>query len=121
MLRYPKFKGPKTEADKVLKLEKEEHPKRIVYGFGISFEHPGTFILSYIRSINLHHEYIGIQPKGFKFRKQIFENVEQLVIYFQNHINDIIVPAKKPIADGFGKSMDGDWRASGISWTFFIS
>ncbi|MQI72059.1 hypothetical protein EI017_25200, partial [Escherichia coli] len=82
MINFRKFKnGTKAEVDELLKLEKEEYPKRIPYGFGISYEHPGTFILSYIRSTNPHHEFIGIHPKGFKFRKQIFQNVEQLVAY----------------------------------------
>lgn len=130
MLGYKKFKGSKDEVDEVLKLEKDEYPKRIVYGFAISFEHPGTFILSYIRSTIPRHEFIGIHPKGFKFRKQIFDNVEQLVAYFQNHINDSIVPVKKSFVDGsFGVSIDGGQRCNaypnkqsiGISWTFFIS
>ncbi|KAK7256532.1 hypothetical protein RIF29_29985 [Crotalaria pallida] len=90
MINFRKFKkGSKAEVDdELLKLEKGEYPKRISYGFGISHEHPGTFILSYIRSTNPLHEFIGMHPKGFKFRKQIFENLEQLVTYFQNHIND---------------------------------
>lgn len=94
-INFRKFKkGSKTEVDELLKLEKEEYPNRIPYCFGISYEHPGIFILSYIRSTNPHHEYIAIHPKGFKFRKQIFNNVEQLVAYFQNHINDNVGRAK---------------------------
>ncbi|XP_028790109.1 transcription elongation factor SPT6 homolog isoform X2 [Neltuma alba] len=109
ILNHQKFKGSKAEVDKLLKLEKEEYPKRIVYGFAISFEHPGTFILCYIRSTNLHHEFIGIHPKGFKFRKQLFENIEQLLGYFQNHINDL--PPRKPMVDGsLAKSLDGERR-----------
>lgn len=46
-----------------------------------------SFILSYIRT-NLRHEYIGVQPEGFKFRRQIFGKIEQVVAYFQRHIDD---------------------------------
>ncbi|KAG8367788.1 hypothetical protein BUALT_Bualt16G0109200 [Buddleja alternifolia] len=50
MLNYHKFrKGTKTEVDEFLRIEKVENPMRIVYCFGISHEHPGTIILTYIR------------------------------------------------------------------------
>lgn len=88
IINFKKFKrGSKAEVDELLRAEKSEHPMRIVYCFGISFEHPGTFILSYIRT-NLRHEYIGVQPEGFKFRRQIFGKIEQVVAYFQRHIDD---------------------------------
>ena len=67
MLSYRKFrKGLKGEVDDMLRAEKSENPMRIVYCFGISHEHPGTFILSYIRSTNPHHEYVGLY-EGFRF------------------------------------------------------
>lgn len=89
MLSFRKFKrGSKAQVDELLRAEKSEYPTRIVYCFGISFEHPGTFILSYIRT-NLHREYVGLHPKGFKFRTHIFGKVEELVAYFQKHIDDL--------------------------------
>ncbi|TKY49791.1 Transcription elongation factor SPT6 [Spatholobus suberectus] len=116
MINFRKFKkGSKAEVDKLLKLEKDEYPNRIPYGFGISYEHPGTFILSYFRSTNPHHEFVAIHPKGFKFRKQIFKNIEQLVAYFQNHIYDNVAPAKSCIAVGsFRESMSGGWRCNNV-------
>jgi transcription elongation factor SPT6 len=89
ILSFRKFKkGSKAEVDELLKSEKSDYPMRIPYCFGVSYEHPGTFILFYIRT-NLHHEYIGLHPKGFKFRKQTFRKVEQLIAYFQKHIDDL--------------------------------
>lgn len=88
MLSYRKFKkGTKTEVDDLLRAEKAANPMRIVYCFGISREHPGTFILSYIRSSNPHHEYIGLYPKGFRFRKKDFDDIDRLVAYFQKNID----------------------------------
>ncbi|KAJ1271237.1 hypothetical protein BS78_06G113500 [Paspalum vaginatum] len=88
MLSYRKFrKGLKNEVDEMLRAEKAENPMRIVYSFGISHEHPGTFILSYIRSTNPHHEYVGLYPKGFRFRKRDFDNIDRLVSYFQKNID----------------------------------
>lgn len=124
MLNYRKFrKGSKSEVDELLRIEKGENPSRIVYCFGISHEHPGTFILSYIRSTNPHHEYVGLYPKGFKFRKKMFEDIDRLVAYFQRHIDDplqeqapsirsvaAMVPMRSP-ADR-GSSGGGGWGGS---------
>ncbi|XP_065853878.1 transcription elongation factor SPT6 homolog [Euphorbia lathyris] len=86
MLSYRKFRrGTKAEIDEQLRIEKADYPTRILYSFGISHEHPGTFILTYIRSANPHHEFVGLYPKGFKFRKRMFEDIDRLVAYFQRH------------------------------------
>ncbi|KAK7322540.1 hypothetical protein VNO77_25925 [Canavalia gladiata] len=115
MINFQKFKeGSKAEVDELLKLEKDEYPNRIAYGFGISYMHPGTFILSYIRSTNPHHEFIALHPKGFKFRKQIFKNVEQLLAYFQNHIYDNVGPAKTCITVGSFRESGGGWRSNNV-------
>jgi transcription elongation factor SPT6 len=133
MLNYRKFrKGTKSEVDDLLRIEKGENPSRIVYCFGISHEHPGTFILSYIRSTNPHHEYIGLYPKGFKFRKRMFEDIDRLVAYFQRHIDDPLqesapsirsiaakVPMRSPAdhgssgGSGWGSSQsEGGWKGN---------
>ncbi|XP_017246883.2 transcription elongation factor SPT6 homolog isoform X1 [Daucus carota subsp. sativus] len=89
MLNYRKFKkGTKAEIDECLRIEKAENPMRIVYCFGISYEHPGTCILTYIRTLNPHHEYVGVYPTGFKFRRKMFGEIDRLVAYFQRHIDD---------------------------------
>ncbi|KAK6933979.1 Spt6, SH2 domain, partial [Dillenia turbinata] len=132
MLSYRKFRrGTKAEVDELLRTEKSEYPMRIVYSFGISHEHPGTFILTYIRSSNPHHEYVGLYPKGFKYRKKMFEDIDRLVAYFQRHIDDprhesapsirsvaAMVPMRSPATGGssgggWGNSSnnnDGGWR-----------
>lgn len=123
MLNYRKFrKGTKAEVDELLRIEKSEYPMRIVYSFGISHEHPGTFILTYIRSSNPHHEYVGLYPKGFKFRKRMFEDIDRLVAYFQRHIDDphdsapsirsvaAMVPMRSPAGGGSG--FGGGWGGS---------
>ncbi|XP_010473556.1 PREDICTED: LOW QUALITY PROTEIN: transcription elongation factor SPT6-like [Camelina sativa] len=89
MINYRKFRtGTKSEIDDLLRVEKGENPKMVVYGFDVSHEHPGSFILSYIRSANPHHEYIGLYPKGFKFRKRMFGDLDKLAAYFKRHIDD---------------------------------
>ncbi|KDP29489.1 hypothetical protein JCGZ_19328 [Jatropha curcas] len=127
MLSYRKFRtGTKAEVDEQLRVEKSDYPTRIVYSFGISHEHPGTFILTYIRSTNPHHEYVGLYPKGFKFRKRMFEDIDRLVAYFQRHIDDPVhestpsirsvaamVPMRSPATGGSsGSSMGSGWGGS---------
>ncbi|KQK05622.1 transcription elongation factor SPT6-like isoform X2 [Brachypodium distachyon] len=128
MLSYRKFrKGLKGEVDDALRAEKAENPMRIVYCFGISHEHPGTFVLSYIRSTNPHHEYVGLFPKGFRFRKRDFDSIDRLVSYFQKHIDKpppdagppmrnvaAMVPMKNSswASGGAGGANDG-WRGDG--------
>ncbi|CAD6343409.1 unnamed protein product [Miscanthus lutarioriparius] len=130
MLSYRKFrKGLKNEVDEMLRAEKAENPMRIVYSFGISHEHPGTFILSYIRSTNPHHEYIGLYPKGFRFRKRDFDNIDRLVSYFQKNIDKpppdagpsmrnvaAMVPMKNSAwgsGGGGGGDANSGWRGDG--------
>ncbi|KAK2423727.1 global transcription factor group B1 [Trifolium repens] len=43
-----------------------------------------NFTASLSRRVNLHI----LANAGFRFMKQIFNNIEQLMAYFQNHIND---------------------------------
>ncbi|CAK9170436.1 unnamed protein product [Ilex paraguariensis] len=129
MLSYRKFKkGSKAEVDELLRIEKSEYPMRIVYCFGISHEHPGTFILTYIRSSNPHHEYVGLYPKGFKFRKRMFEDIDRLVAYFQRHIDDphdsapsirsvaAMVPIRSPATGGSSGGWSGSANSNDSGW-----
>lgn len=94
MLGYRKFrKGTRVEVDDLLRAEKIANPMRIVYCFGVSHELPGTFILSYIRNANPHHERIVLYPKGFRFRNKDFDDIDRLVRHFQENIN------KPPLAE----------------------
>lgn len=136
MLSYRKFrKGTKAEVDDLLRTEKTANPMRIVYSFGISHEHPGTFILSYIRTSNPHHEYIGLYPNGFRFRKKDFDNIDRLVAYFQKNIDKLppdsgpsirtvaaMVPMKSPAwASSSGGSVASASAGSNDGWRGYNS
>eukprot|EP00252_Welwitschia_mirabilis_P017917 TRINITY_DN3996_c1_g1_i1.p1 TRINITY_DN3996_c1_g1~~TRINITY_DN3996_c1_g1_i1.p1 ORF type:complete len:1701 (+),score=496.98 TRINITY_DN3996_c1_g1_i1:372-5474(+) len=126
ILSYRKFRrGTKEEVDEVLRKEKSEMPSRIPYYLSVSHEYPGAFILSYIRNTNPHHEYVGLLPKGFKFRKRIFENLDMLIAYFQRHINDLAHGSVPPIrsvaavvrrSPGPGGSAGGAGASVGSGW-----
>ncbi|GBG67753.1 hypothetical protein CBR_g879 [Chara braunii] len=101
MLKYRKFKrGTKVEVDDQLKQEKMEKPGVIPYYVSVSYEHPGAFILSYIRNVNPHHEYISVSPKGYRYRKKDFKSPDALIGWFQRHFNDPItdLPARRAVA-----------------------
>lgn len=107
LLTFRKFKeGTRAEIEEFLKAEKLEYPKRIVYCFGFSYDHPGTFILSYIKTTTLRKEYVGLHSSGFKFRKLVFGKIEQLVAYFQEHIND--PPQRSAIIESPGAALDNN-------------
>jgi transcription elongation factor SPT6 len=96
MLRYRKYKqGTKLEIDDLLRVERAANPKRIPYYFSVAHEHPGAFMLSYIRAVNPHHEYLSLSSKGFRYRKHNFDNIDKLVMYFQKHFNDPIPEAPR--------------------------
>eukprot|EP00250_Pteridium_aquilinum_P021264 c25074_g1_i1 orf=411-5594(-) len=129
MLRYRKFRrGRKEEVDSLLKQEKLVNQSRIAYAFSVSHEHPGALLLSYLRSSNIHHEYISLYPKGYRFRKRMFEKIDKLVKFFQEHVNDPVsepnrslaamVPMRgpAPAAAAGGNTWGGAERGSPAPW-----
>ncbi|EFJ08665.1 hypothetical protein SELMODRAFT_447972 [Selaginella moellendorffii] len=118
MFRYRKFKqGTKEEVDNILRAEKEANPARIPYYFSVCYEHPGVFTLSYLKSINVHHEYVSVSPKGFRFRHRYLDTPDKLVAYFQKHINDP-VPEAPPRRAAAAMVPSGDPRKAGSrGWT----
>lgn len=125
MCRYRKFRrGTRAEIDDALHMDKSTNPMRIHYCFSVAYDHPGAFMLSYIRSINIHHEYISVSPNGFKFRKRYFESPDKLVSYFQKHHNDpmpevaprravaAMVPPRSPAPGGTPQMSTGGWGST---------
>ncbi|KAE8657597.1 Detected protein of unknown function [Hibiscus syriacus] len=56
MLGFQKFKsGSKAEVDEALRVEKAEYPLRIVYCFGVSFEHPDSGS-EHLRRLNISRD-----------------------------------------------------------------
>lgn len=89
MLQFRKYKqGTKVEITDALRSEKTEKPKSIPYCFSLSHEYPGAFMLSYMKATTPFHEYISLFPSGFRFRKKVFDTIDKLVVYFQNHFHD---------------------------------
>ncbi|KAG8365971.1 hypothetical protein BUALT_Bualt17G0027400 [Buddleja alternifolia] len=122
MLNYRKFrKGTRTEVDELLKNEKAENPMRILYCFGICHEHPSTFILTYIRGSNPHHEYIGLSPKGFNFQKEMFKKIDHLVAYFLDNDPYESAPSIRSVSARVPMRSPAPWGSSGFGGRFGAS
>lgn len=53
-----------------------------------SQNYPGKFVLSYLPRVRCRHEYVTVTPEGFRFRGQMFDNVNALFRWFKEHFRD---------------------------------
>lgn len=82
--------GMRDYAEKLLNDEKKSNPNKIHYFLSASKSYPGKFMISYMPRQSCKHEYISVTPEGFRFRQQIFENVNALMKWFKEHFKDPI-------------------------------
>ncbi|XP_047948242.1 transcription elongation factor SPT6 homolog [Salvia hispanica] len=96
MLNHRKFRtGTRSEIEELLRIEKAEDPSKSVYCFGISHEHPGLFILTYIvHDSNPQHEFIGLYPQGFSLCNRMCKDIDRLSNYFKKLITGARDPAQ---------------------------
>lgn len=82
---YPKYISAKTEeqVEDHLRKCKEMDPKRIAYCISISHKYPGNLLFSFLPRERVHHEYIALTPTGYRFRKQFFDHLNELVNWFK--------------------------------------
>ncbi|CAI7841223.1 unnamed protein product, partial [Closterium sp. NIES-53] len=118
MAAYRKFRqGSKGDMDALVRTDKEREPARIPYYLSLSHDHPGAFMLTYIRSASVSgrpvHEYITVSPEGFRFRKHTFPTPDRLVKYFQAHFNDPVEGGHGAAGGGGGKRETPRRGASG--------
>ncbi|CAI5985380.1 unnamed protein product [Closterium sp. NIES-64] len=118
MAAYRKFRlGSKGDMDALVRTDKEREPARIPYYLSLSHDHPGAFMLTYIRSASVSgrpvHEYITVSPEGFRFRKHTFPTPDRLVKYFQAHFNDPVEGGDGGAGGGGGKRETPRRGASG--------
>uniref|UniRef100_A0A5S6QJ45 Suppressor of Ty 6 homolog n=1 Tax=Trichuris muris TaxID=70415 RepID=A0A5S6QJ45_TRIMR len=86
--------GDRSAIEKALFEEKKKSVNKIHYSFSASKEHPGKFILSYLPSTKVRHEYITLLPEGFRFRGRVFSNLNALLKWFKEHFRDVIPSAR---------------------------
>ncbi|VDD93440.1 unnamed protein product [Enterobius vermicularis] len=68
--------------------EKKRTPSRIPYTLTSSHAYPGKFVLSYMPVSKVRHEYMTITPDGFRFRQQMFPNLNNLLAWFKVHYRE---------------------------------
>lgn len=86
--------GKKDKAEEILKDEKRRNPTKIHYVMSASQSLPGKFMLSYIVN-RCRHEYVTVTPEGYRFRQQMFDNLNALFKWFKEHFRDPI-PGSTP-------------------------
>ncbi|XP_046421769.1 transcription elongation factor SPT6 [Neodiprion fabricii] len=80
--------GLKDKAEELLKDEKKKNPGKIHYFISAAKNYPGKFVLSYLPRVRCRHEYVTVTPEGFRFRGQMFDNVNSLFRWFKEHFRD---------------------------------
>ncbi|XP_039292182.1 transcription elongation factor SPT6 isoform X2 [Nilaparvata lugens] len=82
--------GQRERAEEFLKDEKKKNASKIHYIVSVSKSYPGKFLLSYLPRIRCKHEFVTVTPEGFRFRGQMFDNVNLLFRWFKEHFRDPI-------------------------------
>lgn len=103
LLNYKYYKdtdgGMKDKAEEILKEERKKNPNKIHYVLSIAKNYPGKFLLSYLPRVKCKHEYVTVNPEGYRFRGHNFDSVNSLLKWFKEHFRDPIptaTPASTP-------------------------
>lgn len=108
LLNYKYYKdtggGMKDKAEEVLKDEKSKNPNKIHYVLSVAKNYPGKFLLSYLPRSKCKHEYVTVNPEGYRFRSQNFDSVNSLLKWFKEHFRDPI-PSATPASTPRGTSV----------------
>lgn len=101
LLTYKYYKetggGLKDKAEEMLKEDKKRNANKIHYIFSVAKNYPGKFLLSYLPRVKVRHEYVTITPDGFRYRQQLFDNINALLKWFKEHFRDPMPVANTPI------------------------
>lgn len=105
----------RDKAEELLKEEKKRNPNKIHYFIYTSKSYPGKFMISYLPRNSCKHEYVSVTPEGFKFRQQMFDNVNSLMKWFKEHFKDplpVQTPGSTPRG---GSSARSSYATPGLS------
>lgn len=103
--------GMKDKMEEMLKEEKKKNANKIHYFVSASKNYPGKFLLSYLPSGKIRHEYVSVTPEGFRFRQQVFESLNSWLKWFKEHFRDPIPSATPTVITPRG-SITNSSRAS---------
>ena len=96
----------REKADEVIKEDKKKNPSKIHYFVSASREFPGKFMLTYLPRSQSKHEFITVTHEGYRFRGQVFDNLNTLFRWFKEHFRDPIpgTPASRGAAAGSSRT-----------------
>ncbi len=90
--------GSRQKADEYLREEKKKNANKIHYAIHPSKEFPGKFIMSYLPGSKVQHEFISVNPEGFKYRQQAFQSFNATLKWFKEHFKDAPPSVNTPVA-----------------------
>ena len=93
-------------ADKLIKEDQKKNPLKIHYFVSASREFPGRFMLTYLPRSESKHEFITVTHAGYRFRGQVFDNLDTLFCWFKEHFRDPIpgTPASRAPSAGSSRT-----------------
>ena len=84
IMAYKYYKPDDYESPEIceayLMAEQARNPKKIHYLFCASRKFPGKFVLAYLPKNRVIQEYISVTPTGFRYRREHFQNIADLII-----------------------------------------
>jgi len=96
----------REKADEIIKEDKKKNPSKIHYFVSASREFPGKFMLTYLPRSQAKHEFITVTHEGYRFRGQVFDNLNTLFRWFKEHFRDPIpgTPGSRAAAAGSSRT-----------------
>lgn len=107
--------GLRDKAEELLKEEKKKCANKIHYFISASKSYPGKFMISYLPRVSCKHEYVSVTPDGFKFRQQMFDNVNALMKWFKEHFKDPLPVSTPNSTPRGGSSARSSYATPGLS------
>ena len=97
--------GPLTTTERVQELKLRD-PRLIVYRFCVDEKEAGRGVVIYQPRRTVRREYFTILPDGFRFRRQVFPDLNAMISWFKVHYDDplpqtmALPSAPPPVSDG---------------------
>lgn len=88
--------GMKDKMEEHLKEAKKKNANKIHYFLSASKNYAGKFLLSYMPTGKVRHEYCSVTPEGIRFRQQVFESINSFLKWFKEHFKDPL-PGATPL------------------------
>jgi len=121
VVSHRRFKpGTKAAVEAHITSCKLAAPKDIPYAIGLSFDHPGCFVLYYQPGSSIHKDFITVTPNGLRYCQKVHDSADAVINYFKLHWKErLLRNAKKQISHSQYPSQgqwENPWSTSETPW-----